>query len=644
MFRKVVVSLFACLMVFFVFSCNSDCNEASAQYSKDFDIEVFARSEQIFVSWGVVKKTDGYERFKKIKIECKTGDKTVSSAEITDTGSTFQHTFANLENNKTYSVVFTGETESNSYRKKVDVVPQKLEANAKRVMAFRQNGKMYISFTLAEFLNSDESDESDEKENPFAGVNVYTVGENQASDYECSLVPFYEVISGVVPEDSTKTYSKYYSVVVDGGEYSSVNLRLFNNNNVETESLCIETKKLSLPVVSIEYDCSDSNLEKLKNKKKIDASLSTFNCSETKISNAALTVKGRGNSSWENAPKKSYTLKFEEKQDFLGLGKNKSFALVANYFDKSLLRNISAYELAKNVFTNMMWASGVEPVNLFVNNIYCGVYNATETIKISSKRVDVPDVSDCSDAAGFENYGFILEIDSRMEENLNWWSPKNVPFNLKEPDGEDLSEEIQNLIKEKVNSVEEKLFSADFNDSSSENYYENYLDSDSFVDWWLLEELAKNTDSNFYSSCYMVYNPTDKKFHMGPVWDFDLGFGNTNDYSQDELYSGFKTKEKLGEQGNWILQLLSDATFKEKAKSRWNELKPQITAYFENEFEQNYEKIQKDSEANFSRYEILGKSIWKSPNDCETRTTYLSEKEYLKDWITKRIEWLDSAL
>ena len=510
MFKKVVVGLFACFMVFLGFSCDSDCGEDSVQYSQDFEVDVFSRSEQIFVSWGVVEKSDGYEKFKKIKIECKSEDKTVSSKEIEDTEKTFQHIFGNLENNRTYSVVFTGETESGAYRKTVGVVPQKLQANAERVMAFMQNGKTYINFTLDEFLDSDE------KENPFTGVNVYNI-EERLSDYECSLVPFYEVISGDVPEDSTKIYSKYYSVVVDDGEYSSVNLRLIGKNNVETESISVETKKLSLPVVSVEYEYSDSNLEKFKNKKKIDASLSTLNYSGTNILNADLTVKGRGNSSWTNAPKKSYTLKFNEKQDFLGLGKNKSFALVANYFDKSLLRNISAYELAKNVFKNMMWASGVEPVNLFVNNIYCGVYNATETIKISSSRVGVPDVSDCSDAADFENYGFILEIDSRMEENLNWYSPKNVPFNLKEPDGEDLPEEIQNLIKEKVNSVEEKLFSDGFNDSSSENYYENYLDTDSFVDWWLLEELAKNTDSNFFSSCYMVYNPADKKFYMGPV-------------------------------------------------------------------------------------------------------------------------------
>lgn len=639
MFKKVVVGLFACFMVFLGFSCDSDCGEDSVQYSQDFEVDVFSRSEQIFVSWGVVEKSDGYEKFKKIKIECKSEEKTVSSKEIEDTEKTFQHIFGNLENNRTYSVVFTGETESGAYRKTVDVVPQKLQANAERVMAFMQNGKTYINFTLDEFLDSDE------KENPFTGVNVYNI-EERLSDYECSLVPFYEVISGDVPEDSTKTYSKYYSVVVDDGEYSSVNLRLVGKNDVETESISVETKKLSLPVVSVEYEYSDSNLEKFKNKKKIDASLSTLNYSGTNILNADLTVKGRGNSSWTNAPKKSYTLKFNEKQDFLGLGKNKSFALVANYFDKSLLRNISAYELAKNVFKNMMWASGVEPVNLFVNNIYCGVYNATETIKISSSRVGVPDVSDCSDAADFENYGFILEIDSRMEENLNWYSPKNVPFNLKEPDGEDLPEEIQNLIKEKVNSVEEKLFSDGFNDSSSENYYENYLDTDSFVDWWLLEELAKNTDSNFFSSCYMVYNPADKKFYMGPVWDFDLGFGNTNDYSADKIYSGFKAEEKSEgqESENWILRLLGDTAFKEKAKTRWNELKPQITAYFEDEFEQNYEKIEKDSGANFSRYEILGESVWKSPNDCETRTTYLSEKEYLKDWVSKRIEWLDSAL
>ncbi len=337
-------------------------------------------------------------------------------------------------------------------------------------------------------------------------------------------------------------------------------------------------------------------------------------------------------------------MKFEEKQNFVDLDKNKSFALVANYFDKTLLRNLSAYELAKNVFTKMMWASGATPVNLFVNNIYCGLYNATETIKISSGRVNVPDVSDCSDAADFENYGYILEIDSRMEENLCWESPQGVPFNLKEPDGEDLTEEIQNLIKEKVKSVEEKLFSDGFNDSSSGKYYENYLDSDSFVDWWLLEELAKNTDSNFFSSCYMVFNPADKKFHMGPVWDFDLGFGNTNDYLQDEFYSNFKVEEKINGQENWILRLLSDFSFKEKAKKRWAELKPKIEDYFSNDYESNFSSLQNDAELNFERWPILGEAVWKSPNGYEGRKTYEAEKKFFIDWKDKRIQWLEENL
>ncbi len=594
MLKKVVVSLVACFVLALSFSCDSDCGEDSVQYSEDFNIEVFARSEQIFVSWGTVKTSGGYKKFEKIKIECKSEDETIYSEEIKNTENTFQHIFTRLQNEKEYTVIFTGTAEGNAYKKSVDVVPQKLEVNAKRVMAFRQNGKTYVSFTLDEFLNADE------KENPFAGVNVYNI-EERLFDYECTLVPFYEVLSEEIKEDSIETYSKYYSVLVDDAEYSYIYLRLFNNENVETESFCIETKKLSLPVVSVKYDCSDSNLEKLKNKKKIDASLTIFNYSGAEISDADLTIKGRGNSSWTNAPKKSYTLKFEEKQNFVDLGKNKSFALVANYFDKTLLRNLSAYELAKNVFTNMMWASGATPVNLFVNNIYCGLYNATETIKISSGRVNVPDVSDCSDAADFENYGYILEIDSRMEENLCWKSPQGVPFNLKEPDGEDLTEEIQNLIKEKVKSVEEKLFSDGFNDSSSGNYYENYLDSDSFVDWWLLEELAKNTDSNFFSSCYMVFNPADKKFHMGPVWDFDLGFGNTNDYSPDEFYSNFKVEEKIDGQENWILRLLSDSSFKEKAKKRWAELKPKIEDYFSNDYESNFSSLQNDAELNFER-------------------------------------------
>ena len=116
-----------------------------------------------------------------------------------------------------------------------------------------------------------------------------------------------------------------------------------------------------------------------------------------------------------------------------------------------------------------------------------------------------------------------------------------VAFSLKEPTSSDiedvlslrygktegmkLAESVKDYIKTYINDVHAKLYSDDFADVDSDNYYGDYLDVDSFVDWWIMEEFARNTDSNFFASCFMYYDPKDYLIHMGPVWDFDLGFG-----------------------------------------------------------------------------------------------------------------------
>ena len=160
----------------------------------------------------------------------------------------------------------------------------------------------------------------------------------------------------------------------------------------------------------------------------------------------------------------------------------------------------------------------------------------------------------------------------------------------------------------------------------------------------------------------MYFNPKEKKFFMGPVWDFDLGWGNINSYNSfEDSVAGFKAEEtvkKTDEKGimeyeSWIAQLMKNPEFREKAKSRWNELKPKIEEYFgaEENSDSAYEKhfaalasSQNDAALNFERWPILGKSVWKSPAHCEDRKTYKDEKDFFIKWKNARIEWLSSAL
>ena len=621
--KKVFFVLLSC--VFFLnFSCDSaNSSETSGKTSADsgFELYSYGRDTSVFLKW----KEPPSVSFSNIKIQYK---KTEDSSyfEINDVSpSEKQYNVPNLENDCEYDFIFSASgSDGKIYEKSLKQTPSSFDFKYFYDTALIAGGKTYISFALEgntqEITDFHVYRDRDQKE-----IGDYTVKKD--------ILAYEEIDKEQASTDQTKTFEKYYSILIeDETAYSEMTylIRAVNAKNQESKEHSVTSRKLNLPVVSVNLGLSEANFEAFKKKEKINATLSVFS-KDNPLADASLTIKGRGNSSWFNAPKKSYTIKFEKKQEFLGFASNKSFALIANYFDKTLLRNITAYSLAKKVFTKMSWAPSAKTVHLFIDGVYQGLYSAVETVKIADNRVNIKDISDfvsSQETTNFEDYGFILEVNERKDENFNFDSVKGVPFSLKEPDGKDLNKDICNKIEEKTKLVEEKLYQGDFSD----------IDLYSFADWWIVEELAKNTDSQFYSSCYMNFDPADKKFHMGPVWDFDLGFGNNG---VDVKTEGFQADEAQNG-ANWILELRKSEEFKNIVKERWNTCKPLIESYFSGEYEENLSNIKKDVDVNFIRWPILGKSVWKAPNDCESRTTYDSEVEYFKTWKDNRINWLSS--
>lgn len=633
--KKVCILLLSCVL-FLNFSCDSisqneksdKTNESEIPPSAPLECEIFSygRDSSVFLKW----KEPSSVSFSNIKIQYKKTGESVYSVKNDVSQKVKQYNVSGLENDCEYDFIFSAlGSDGKIYEKKLNQTPCAFEFTYFYDTALiAGNGKTYISFALEgncqEISDFHVYRESDQKE-----VGDYTVTKD--------ILAYEEIDKEQASTDQTKTFEKYYSILIEDETASSETtylIRAVNAKNQESKEHSIKSRKLNLPSVSVNLGLSEENFKAFKKKEKISASLSVFS-NDNRLTDAPLTIKGRGNSSWTNAPKKSYTLKFEYKQDFLGLGKHKSFALIANYFDKTLLRNVSAYSLAKKVFTKMSWAPSAKTVHLFIDGVYQGLYSAVESVKIAKNRVNIPDISDfvpiqetTQDMTAFDKYGFILEVNDRLDEDFNFRSNKGVPFSLKEPDGKDLNKDICNKIEEKTNSVEAKVYQGDFSD----------INLDSFADWWIVEELAKNTDSQFYSSCYMYFDPDDKKFHMGPVWDFDLGFGNN---MVDVTSKDFQA-EAAKDSANWILELRKSDEFMNIVKTRWSECKELIESYFSGEYEENLSKIKEDVDVNFIRWPILGKSVWKAPNDCEERKDYDSEVEYFKTWKDNRINWLSS--
>ena len=621
--KKVCILLLSCVL-FLNFSCDSaNSSETSGKTSADsgFELYSYGRDTSVSLKW----KEPPSVSFSNIKIQYK---KTADSSylEKNDVSpSEKQYNVPNLENDCEYDFIFSASgSDGKIYEKSLKQTPSSFDFKYFYDTALIAGGKTYISFALEgntqEITDFHVYRDSDQKE-----IGDYTVKKD--------ILAYEELDKTQADTDQTKTFEKYYSILIeDETAYSEMTylIRAVNAKNQESKEHSVTSRKLNLPVVSVNLGLSEENFASFKKKEKIKASLSVFSKANP-LNDAPLTIKGRGNSSWTNAPKKSYTLKFESKQNFLGLEKHKSFALIANYFDKTLLRNVSAYSLAKKVFTKMSWAPSAKTVNLFIDGVYQGLYSAVESVKIAKNRVNIPDISDLvalQDMTAFDEYGFILEVNDRLDEDFNFISENKVPFSLKEPDGSDLTPEICNKIEEKTNQIEAEVYAGNFSN----------IDLYSFADWWIVEELAKNTDSQFYSSCYMYFDPSDKKIHMGPVWDFDLGFGNNG---VDVKTEGFQADEAQNG-ANWILELRKSEEFKNIVKERWNTCKPLIESYFSGEYEENLSNIKKDVDVNFIRWPILGKSVWKAPNDCEERKDYDSEVEYFKTWKDNRIQWLSS--
>jgi hypothetical protein len=241
-------------------------------------------------------------------------------------------------------------------------------------------------------------------------------------------------------------------------------------------------------------------------------------------------IKGRGTSSWE-WPKKPYSLKLSEKTSLLDMPKHKRWNLLANFYDKTLLKNELAFELGY-IFDNMKWTPHSQQVDLYLNGKYRGVYQLTEAIKIDSNRVDIKDISNKN-----PDRGYILELNlSDQDESFYFKTSRGFIFLCSDPD-EDLEGLIEKITTD-VQTAEDALYSSNFKDPDTG--YRKYFDVNSFIDWWIVEEISKNFEVNYLHGQYMYYDNNQQKYCMGPIWDFDSAFGINSAFNANKA-EGFLT-------------------------------------------------------------------------------------------------------
>ena len=337
------------------------------------------------------------------------------------------------------------------------------------------------------------------------------------------------------------------------------------------------------------------------------------------LNNLSMKIRGRGNSTWGH-PKKPFQMKLSDKSPFLGMPSDKKWLFLAEYSDKTLLRNTIAFELG--YISNLEWTPASEFAEVFINNEYNGTYNISQKVEESDNRVVLSD------------NGYLLELDqlNRIDSDDVYFESvitDKFIINIKEPDLNRTSDKYT-YIKNLINDFEVALYSSDF--QNEDIGYKQYIDLESFIDWYLISEITKNVDSRWYSSIYLNVIP-GQKIKMGPLWDFDLAFGNT-DYADTRYYEGWWVRYNP-----WYERLFEDPVFTEMVKARFNYFKDN-EEYIVQMIDMYADKLKWAQAKNNDKWNTLGSYVWPNPVVFDT---YEEEIDHLKDWYSNRMQWLDDA-
>lgn len=328
---------------------------------------------------------------------------------------------------------------------------------------------------------------------------------------------------------------------------------------------------------------------------------------------ADVQIKGRGNSSWSGSPKKSYRLKFDQKVSLLDEPQDKSWVLLANYFDKTSIRNATAFYISQ--ISNLDYTPRSHFVELMLNGRYNGTYQLTEKLKLAKNRVNVGED------------GYLLQIDKRSvgESATFYVSHIGSPFKIEDSSLELTPERIE-YVRKYVAEADSILYSDNFTDPQTG--WRKYMDMDSFVDWYLVNEIAKNNDAHSFSSCYLNMQHGGK-LKYGPCWDFDIAFGNI-DYSDCHSSDGFWIKIS----SPWFSRLFKDPAFVAKVKERYDYFYSRKDDIM-NSINQNAQYLQRSVVENENRWGTFYTYTW--PN-YDIWGSYLNEVQSMKIWLSERME------
>ena len=422
-----------------------------------------------------------------------------------------------------------------------------------------------------------------------------------------------------------------------------INVFAYDESNLEPENgiplviVRVDESQTSIDDMNGSYQhsvrCNDATVE-IKIPEGYNNELVTFPLEEIDLD----YIRGRGNSTWDGADKKPYKIQLKNKLNLFGMGESKDWALLANAFDESLIRNKITSWLGEQM--GLSYTPNMIPVDLVLIGSNSGVhvygsYFLSETIKVEETRIDIDKLkkNDTENITG----GYLLAIYSDQKEDTPASTHFSTAYGVEilndTPEYDDTEKELteaqlaqREYIKNYIQELEDLIMKPGEIDESRHNKIAEMLDLQSTVDYWLINEFAYNTDGFATSSTYL-YKERDGKLYFGPLWDFDNAWNNNGMWNEsNETLNNLTMK--------WIDQLRDkDPLFVKLIKERWQLMNQKLIELDKNEGIIDEYK----AEINASKqkdYEIWNNGIG----------DYDEIIKALKTWIEERRVWVNTNI
>ena len=333
----------------------------------------------------------------------------------------------------------------------------------------------------------------------------------------------------------------------------------------------------------------------------------------------------------------------------LGMPAESDWVLHGPYSDKSLIRNFLAYHL----FNAMgYYAPRTRLCEMFLDGQYQGVYVLLEKIKRDKNRVAISKLNPIDVEGDQLTGGYIVKIDrSATDYTDGWFSPylgtgtsSSGPFFAYHyPKRTDIVQKQKDYIQNKISSFEYALWSSNYKDPYVG--YRSFIDVASFINYFILVELSKNTDGYRLSTfLHKDRDSKDPRIHMGPIWDFDLAFGNA-DYLEAFTTYGWNYTVPADGWGTpfWWSKFMSDPYFANTLNCYWNSLRQSVLSdeSLVALIDSTTEAIGTAADRNFNQWPIHGLYVWPNPY---VGNTYEQDVDYMKNWILDRAAWIDANI